>query len=111
LYLVCHITIQQYHDEEKPAVLLYQEQVRTEWMEVDTIADFGYEAEDAVMDTMILRAIADARQTDDPMLRQEALTWLWICCPDIADQLGLPTLQAHAEVPDLAAYSQRHTQL
>jgi hypothetical protein len=39
---------------------------------------------------MTARAIKDAGQTDDPVLQQEALAWLWVCCPDLADELRLP---------------------
>lgn len=57
------------------------------------------------MDGMLQQAIADARQTHDPALRQEAVSWLWVCCPDVADELRLPkpkTLKAGHAVVDYA---------
>ncbi|MFN8490060.1 MAG: hypothetical protein U0350_20905 [Caldilineaceae bacterium] len=49
------------------------------------VAQTGFELGDDVL----ARAIRDARQTRDKALQQEALTWLWVCCPDVADELGL----------------------
>jgi hypothetical protein len=57
--------------------------------------------EGAVSQT-IARAIRDATQTADPALQQEAASWLWICCPDIAEQVDLPELHYHT-MPVLAA--------
>ncbi|HRW06807.1 MAG TPA: hypothetical protein P5121_17005 [Caldilineaceae bacterium] len=45
---------------------------------------------------MITQAIEDACQCCDMRLRAEALAWLWICCPDVADQLTLPTPEVAA---------------
>jgi hypothetical protein len=42
------------------------------------------------VDEMLHRAIQDATQAFDPDLRWEALAWLWVCCPDVAEQLFLP---------------------
>lgn len=42
------------------------------------------------VDEMLTRAVQDATQACDPTLRWEALAWLWVCCPDVADQLLLP---------------------
>jgi hypothetical protein len=42
------------------------------------------------LDDMLRQAIADARQSQDAVLQQEAITWLWVCCPDVADELSLP---------------------
>ena len=61
-----------------------------------TLASFKLASCDLV-DDALLCAIRDARQTCDKALRQEALTWLWICCPDIADELGLPTPETALE--------------
>ena len=70
---------------------------------------------ETIMDTMLVkrahsaigRAVRDAQQNDDPALRQEARTWLWVCCPDLAAELNLPDPQA-AEMPgDTAACAQR----
>ncbi len=43
--------------------------------------------EEMVMNKMVKHAIQDATQSCDPALRWEALAWLQVCCPDIADQL------------------------
>jgi len=43
-----------------------------------------------MVDEMVQHAIQDATQSCDLPLRGEALAWLWVCCPDIADQLPLP---------------------
>jgi hypothetical protein len=51
--------------------------------------------EGAVSQT-IARAIYDATHSPDPALRQEAASWLLICCPDIAEQVALPDLQVDA---------------
>ncbi len=56
---------------------------------------------------MIIRAMRDAQQAEDPALRQEARTWLWVCVPDLADELGLPNPQT-ADLPDeVTAYTHR----
>lgn len=47
---------------------------------------------DGAISQTIVRAIRDARQTADPALQQEAASWLWTCCPDIAEQVDLPEL-------------------
>ena len=56
---------------------------------------------DGAVGQTIARAIRDATQSTDPALRQEAVAWLWICCPDIAEQVDLPdpdidAMPAHA---------------
>ena len=62
---------------------------------------------EAIVDTMIGRAVRDAHQHEDPALRDEASAWLWVCCPDLADQLDLPNPVA-TEMPDeVMAYSRR----
>ncbi len=38
---------------------------------------------------MLNRALQDASQSADLGLRHEARAWLWVCCPDVADQLEL----------------------
>lgn len=45
---------------------------------------------EATVENMIAQAIEDALQNDDLGLQQEARAWLWVCCPDLADQLELP---------------------
>jgi hypothetical protein len=53
---------------------------------------------------MIARAVEDAMQDEDLALQQEALAWLWVCCPDLADQLELPYPQdsgAAGEHPEM----------
>ena len=72
--------------------------------------------EEMVMDEMVKHAIQDAIQLFDPALRREALAWLQVCCPDIADQLpaaGVETLSLMVvETIDLqqkaAAYLERY---
>lgn len=72
--------------------------------------------EEMVMDEMVKHAIQDATQSCDPALRREALAWLQVCCPDIADQLpraGMETLSLMmVESIDLhqkaAAYLERY---
>lgn len=43
----------------------------------------------ALLDEMVKHALQDATQSCDIGLRWEAVAWLWVCCPDIADQLLL----------------------
>jgi hypothetical protein len=47
---------------------------------------------DGAISQTIARALRDATQTADPALQQEAASWLWTCCPDIAEQVELPDL-------------------
>jgi hypothetical protein len=54
------------------------------------------------VDQTIARAIRDATQRADPELQQEAAAWLWICCPDVAEQVELPELH-YDSMPALAA--------
>lgn len=59
-------------------------------------ADYERESETVdtttvMLDEMVKHAVQDATQSYDLDLRWEAVAWLWVCCPDIADQL-LPTL-------------------
>jgi hypothetical protein len=61
--------------------------------------------EGAVSQT-IARAIRDATQSSDAARRQEAASWLMICCPDIAEQMELPELRPELysdAMPALAA--------
>jgi hypothetical protein len=53
-------------------------------------ADSYSEHFDGAVNQTIARAIRDATQTGDPALQQEAASWLWICCPDIAEQVDFP---------------------
>lgn len=67
---------------------------------------------ESLMDTMIVRAVRDAQQSHDLTLQQEARAWLWICCPDLADQLDLPSPAPACEIAgkapgEVAAYAQR----
>ncbi len=64
-----------------------------------------------VVDSMMARAMQDARQAEDLALRQEALTWLWVCCPDIAAQLDLPEPGAQPVTLEVVAYTARHALL
>lgn len=79
----------------------------------DPINQAGFELDNDVL----ARAIRDARQTRDKVLQQEALAWLWICCPDVADELGLGMpvatpvtnpAQAHT-APEALGYLQRYS--
>lgn len=45
--------------------------------------------DDGLDNLMLSRAVQDACQARNLALRQEARAWLWVCCPDVADQLGL----------------------
>lgn len=60
------------------------------------------------MDNMMQQAISDARQSHDPVLRQEALAWLWICCPDVADDLRLPRPNLLKAQFAVVAYADRY---
>lgn len=46
--------------------------------------------EKAVEDEVTAQAIYDAHQLESSVLREEAIQWLWVCCPDIAEDLELP---------------------
>lgn len=61
-----------------------------------------------VMDGMLQQAIADARQSHDRALQQEALAWLWICCPDVADDLHLPRPNLLKAQFAVVAYADRY---
>lgn len=65
---------------------------------------------DEVLDNwMLSRAVQDACQAYNGALQQEARAWLWVCCPDVADQLGL-TVGDRNDVGSLAsAYLERQT--
>ncbi len=60
-------------------------------------------------DGLLTRAIRDARQSQDRTLQQEALAWLWICCPDVADDLRLPALAASEIQRDVTGYFRRYS--
>jgi hypothetical protein len=38
----------------------------------------------------IAHALHDLTHAPDPAQQQAALAWLWVCCPDIAEELRLP---------------------
>lgn len=42
-----------------------------------------------MLDEMVQHALQDATQSGDVGLRWEAMAWLWVCCPDIAEQVLL----------------------
>jgi hypothetical protein len=56
---------------------------------------------DGAVNWTIARAIRDATQVTNLALQQEAAAWLWICCPDIAEQIELPDPHYEA-MPTLA---------
>jgi hypothetical protein len=60
------------------------------------------------MDDMLRQAIADARQSQDSILQQEAITWLWVCCPDVADELRLPRPKTLKNGPLTVDYARRY---
>ncbi len=62
----------------------------------------------ALVDEMLKRAISDVMQAGDLCLRWEALAWLWVCCPDIADQLRLPGPEAADVQQRATAYMDRY---
>lgn len=75
------------------------------WAETDTTAS---NATFVMVDEMVQHAIQDASQFADPSLRWEALAWLRVCCPDIADQLRLPWPEATDVAQQAAAYMDRY---
>jgi hypothetical protein len=63
-----------------------------------------------VADGLLPHAIKDAKQAKDSTLQQEALAWLWVCCPDVADELELPTPEETSAIqPDITGYLQRYS--
>ena len=62
-------------------------------------------------DGLLTCAIKHARQSQDRVLQQEALAWLWVCCPDVADDLRLPMLEASEIQLDVTSYFQRYAVL
>ena len=66
----------------------------------------------AMLDEMVQHALQDATQSCDLDLRWEAVAWLWVCCPDMADQLRLTlpeSLPEHVDVQQHAtAYLARY---
>lgn len=77
----------------------------------DQEASFGFDQEesfvqrlDGAVNQTIARAIRDAVQTANPVLQQEAASWLWTCCPDIAEQVELPEPHYDAVSTLAAAY-------
>jgi len=60
-------------------------------------------------DGVLTHALKDAKQAKDGALQQEALAWLWVCCPDIADELALPTPETGTIQPDITEYLQRYS--
>jgi len=73
----------------------------TEEVSFDYVDSYWQKVDGAVSQT-IARAIRDATQSTDPVLQQEATSWLWTCCPDIAEQVELPELH-YDSMPSLAA--------
>ncbi|MEZ4730940.1 MAG: hypothetical protein R3E79_27785 [Caldilineaceae bacterium] len=75
------------------------------WADADTTAR---DATFGMVDEMVQHAIQDASQLTDPSLRWEALAWLRVCCPDIAEQLRLPWPEALDVSQKAAAYMDRY---
>jgi hypothetical protein len=44
----------------------------------------------AVIETVTALALCHAQQSQNPALQSEALSWLWLCCPDMAEEMNLP---------------------
>lgn len=59
----------------------------------------------AMLDEMVQHALQDATQSCDLDLRWEAVAWLWVCCPDIADQLLLTLPESLPEHVDLQQHA------
>jgi len=77
---------------------------------------FAHETDLDLTDSMLVRALKDARQTRDRRLQQEALAWLQICCPDVVDDLDLAPLGVDdAKRPEVQTpptnYSQKYSVL
>lgn len=82
-----------------------------DFLENYPVGDAGFAPEDSYIQKVdgavsqtIARAIRDATQSADPALRQEAASWLWTCCPDIAEQVELPELHYDTMSSLAAAY-------
>jgi len=80
-----------------------------DFLENPLAEEAGFERNDSYLQKIegavnqtIARAIRDATQTADPALQQEAASWLWVCCPDIAEQVDLPEIHIDT-MPALAA--------
>lgn len=65
-----------------------------------------------LLDEMVQHALQDATQSRDVGLRWEAVAWLWVCCPDIAEQLLLTWAEGMPAAIDVqqqaAAYLERY---
>jgi len=79
------------------------------FLENDVAGEAGFERGDSYVQRFegavsqtIAHAIRDALQSADAVRQQEAACWLWICCPDIAEQIELPELHYDA-MPTLAS--------
>jgi len=81
----------------------FLENPRAEAEDFDKVDSYVQKVEGAVNQT-IARAIRDAMQSADPKLQQEAASWLWICCPDIAEQVDLPEIVVDRMTTLAAAY-------
>lgn len=81
------------------------------FLENEVAGEVSFEQEDSYLQKVegavsqtIARAIREATQSADPVLQQEAASWLWICCPDIAEQVDLPELHFDTMSTLAAAY-------
>ena len=86
-------------------------EIFVDFLENQRVEAIGFEREDSYLQRVdgavsqtIAHAIRDAMQTADPALQQEAVSWLWTCCPDIAEQVDLPELHYDAMSTLAAAY-------
>ena len=58
-----------------------------------------------MLDEMVEHALQDATQSRDVGLRWEAVAWLRVCCPDIADQLHLTWSEGMPATVDVQQYA------
>jgi hypothetical protein len=82
-----------------------------DYLENQLASSAGFDREESYLQKVegavnqtIARAIRDATQTADLARQQEAASWLWTCCPDIAEQVELPELHFDRMSSLAAAY-------
>lgn len=54
------------------------------------IRETEIEPHELLLVKVIKVAISDARQTQSQSRQREALEFLWLCCPIVAERVGLP---------------------
>jgi hypothetical protein len=80
-----------------------------DFLENQLTGEAGFEREesywqkvDGAVSQTIARALRDATQSADPALQREAISWLWTCCPDIAQQVDELPEPHYETMPSLA---------